>query len=357
MQNLMIYPHFKTSYGGGGIDPFHRVSYVLMRDAPFFGSALERLFITTKFICRSPQADSPFPQIQKELFDEYSPSWEVKPKYAFYRSKKELRISFMSKIDENILYRHYYKHHETMPTRESPSFSDLDAELLRFYYDELLVILERLPEKIQDSDDFDTVGFINWAIARKSVLPADAASFAKLADDQLKWGMEQLFSQAELSQMPSDMQSLGLIANKKLSKMLQDDRNYGIDMTQIHPYARRILDDDFFWDYKDSNSPHGGEVGIGVLCSFQKWRKRNRSRDSNIFLDEWLIGFGLDPALPDDFGIADTATLALAFAHIKVDGSCPERIRSSALTIVETWIGSGTGCKVSLEKMRTKLLV
>jgi hypothetical protein len=98
------------------------------------------------------------------------------------------------------------------------------------------------------------------------------------------------------------------------------------------------------------------------LSSFQRWRKKNKNKSSQSFLEDLLLGWGLDPEAKDPFGMADAAIVGLAFAHLKVDGGCPADVKQKALEAIENqfqdmdrWVDPDER-KQALEKMKNKLL-
>lgn len=117
----------------------------------------------------------------------------------------------------------------------------------------------------------------------------------------------------------------------------------GIDWAEYHPAARELLDDPFFWQQADDYSPHGNDTGADLLSDFRAWRRAHRASSPVDFLHRALRqwGFSMDwKRLPvDQWGpevelavqVHDEAAIALAFALIKLEGSCATEARVVAL--------------------------
>jgi uncharacterized protein YfeS len=124
----------------------------------------------------------------------------------------------------------------------------------------------------------------------------------------------------------------------------------GIDWDDYHPKARDLLDDPFFWNVVDDYAPHGNDTGADLLADFMSWRRRHRSSAPGRFLDTLFRRWGMARQIKewqkkpvreydgDDvitLEVHDEAVIALAFALIKVDGSCDERSCQQAFAAIE----------------------
>jgi uncharacterized protein YfeS len=120
----------------------------------------------------------------------------------------------------------------------------------------------------------------------------------------------------------------------------------GVEWSQYHPEARRLLDDPFYWDPADEYAPHGNDTGADLLEAFREWRRRHREVPAARFLPtmlkRWnysgsvaaLLGKPMAQWNDDDemmLEVLDEANVAVAFAQIKIEGSCDEDVRLAAL--------------------------
>lgn len=114
-------------------------------------------------------------------------------------------------------------------------------------------------------------------------------------------------------------------------------KRLGVDWKQFHPKARAILDDPFYWDPADDFSPHGNDTGADLLEGYGTWWKRNPDDDPVRFLavlgQDW--GMSLDMSAPYDAEIANQAAVALAFAEIKLRGTCRQGAAELALRAID----------------------
>lgn len=124
----------------------------------------------------------------------------------------------------------------------------------------------------------------------------------------------------------------------------------GIDWAQYHPAARKLLDDPFFWDSVDEYAPHGSDTGADLLDAFREWRGRHRgvpaARFLPLMLKRWnyssgvalLHGKPMSQWDDDDelmVEVIDEANIAIAFAQMKLEGTCDEDLREAALLSIE----------------------
>jgi uncharacterized protein YfeS len=116
-----------------------------------------------------------------------------------------------------------------------------------------------------------------------------------------------------------------------------------IDWARFHPAARTLLDDEFFWLEDDEYAPHGNDTGSDLMTDFRRWRKTHGDTLPLDFLSNEIRswGFNLDwrdrprEQWDSDDELAvntyDQAAVALAFALIKLEGSCDAETRAVAL--------------------------
>ena len=121
---------------------------------------------------------------------------------------------------------------------------------------------------------------------------------------------------------------------------------FGVDWSQYHPRAREILDDPFYWDPSNDESPHAVNAGGILLADFRRWRAKHPTDPPWDFLVQQYRRNGdlgrfnefraTDPAdyISRDGYIAaghDRHVIALAFALLKVDGVCDQTVGTVAL--------------------------
>ncbi|MEP6901022.1 MAG: hypothetical protein ABJA66_04685 [Actinomycetota bacterium] len=115
--------------------------------------------------------------------------------------------------------------------------------------------------------------------------------------------------------------------------------------------AVEILKEEFFWDITDDISPFGKDDGWDTLMSYRDWRLENANENANIFLDEFLDGWGVNndnwniqteveiknEFHSDEFSLLarDNVIIALAFAQIVIDGIIDNEIKQKAIWAIE----------------------
>ena len=124
----------------------------------------------------------------------------------------------------------------------------------------------------------------------------------------------------------------------------------GVDWAEYHPEARVLLDDPFYWDGVDEYAPHGNDTGADLLDAFREWRRHHRempvSRFLPLMLKRWEYSTSVEELLAkplsewdeDDeltMEVIDEATIAIAFAQMKLEGRCDEDVRAAALRSIE----------------------
>ena len=155
----------------------------------------------------------------------------------------------------------------------------------------------------------------------------------------------------------------------------------GIDWSQYHPDARKLLDDPFFWDAVDEYSPHGNDTGADLLEAFRDWRRRHRtvpaSRFLPLMLKRWNYSSSVASLLDkpmsawddDDeliLEVIDEANIAIAFAQLKIEGRCDDDLREAALASIQRQLDPAMHAHFAwtppmehrdrLEQLRAKLL-
>lgn len=126
-----------------------------------------------------------------------------------------------------------------------------------------------------------------------------------------------------------------------------------INWAEYHPAARELLDDPFFWSEADDFAPHGNDTGADLMRDFRTWRQHHRGSPPIEFLHLALHGWGFstdwqrasveewDASAELAIRTHDEAVVALAFALIKLEGSCDGAVRTVALEAISRQIDPG----------------
>jgi uncharacterized protein YfeS len=119
----------------------------------------------------------------------------------------------------------------------------------------------------------------------------------------------------------------------------------GIDWSEFHPQARERLADPFFWDCTDEHAPHGNDTGADILEAFRTWRRRNRDTPAAgflpVILKRWEFADPVERSLrtpmaqwkrkdEDALTLYDEATVAVAFAQLKLEAQCDADVAEAA---------------------------
>ena len=128
---------------------------------------------------------------------------------------------------------------------------------------------------------------------------------------------------------------------------LEDD--WELSREEAHPNARRLLEDEFYWDVADDNSPFGNDTGWDTLEFYRAWIQH--SDDDEEFLaevfDEWEVDRELAESLADDdlgtqleddhYDVVtyDDVVIALAFAQLVLEGASSPEMAAAATRSLE----------------------
>ena len=126
--------------------------------------------------------------------------------------------------------------------------------------------------------------------------------------------------------------------------MESPDDDWELSPEVAHPNARRLLEDEFFWDICDEDSPFGNDTGADTLEFYRAWIEE--SDDDEDFLhqlfDEWEVDWERAASIPDEelkdaledeqFNILtyDDVVIALAFAQLVLEGSTSRDVAALA---------------------------
>ena len=248
----------------------------------------------------------------KDLFERYHAEFLPSlPYLKFLRKKKRVLLSYETAVaDAKFL------------GRSGGPFAAVFTPALAELADKLRLIDARFKK----SDDFD--------LARFHADVARLVAAAPRSDEALAALREQLVERLK----------------RRHAAMDWWDR-VGIDWDDYHPDARKLLDDEFFWDCTDDWAPHGNDTGADLLSDFEKWNRSHPQAAAHEMaeglLEGWEVGrIDLDAAdeatvrsllagNPIALEVNNEAMIAVAFAAVKHRGWCDARTRELALRAIE----------------------
>ena len=127
------------------------------------------------------------------------------------------------------------------------------------------------------------------------------------------------------------------------------DDEWELSPETAHPNARRLLQEDFFWDVGDEDSPFGNDTGWDTLEFYRAWIRQ--TDDDEEFLaelfDEWEVDRELAEDIADDELAAqleddhydvityDDVVIALAFAQLVLEGETSPDMAAAATRCLE----------------------
>lgn len=278
------------TYGGGGA-----VAYVgdfLVEGLPPVGTAVDRVEVSL-LLTGHPQAlrrrPTDEPEESRPPVDPYAadPAWGKRheaarqkgPALAFRRVAGRIDVRIISELSE----------HDVFGQEGDPA---VFAQAAR----EVVTSLAPLGRRVKPRDDLDLPRLLAHLDGRLAQLPATAAELAATTDALIS------SAQARWSAMtPWEV--------------------VDVDWSLYAPEARTLLDDPFYWDPADDESPHGNDEGADLLSAYLE----QRPADVLAFVAGLEAG---DPAEDDDI------VIAAAFAELKVTGRMHPTIRDRALQAV-----------------------
>lgn len=146
---------------------------------------------------------------------------------------------------------------------------------------------------------------------------------------------------ASPDQIPSYMRQMDEARRASLEAPASMD-DLDIEWSRYHPAARAILDAPFFWSEIDDDAPHGNDTGSDLLAAFDRWNRRNPSASYEGYVDKLLRRWGVTAETArgqlDELHleqIRQEADVALAFAAIKLRGSCGDREACAAISAID----------------------
>ena len=183
--------------------------------------------------------------------------------------------------------------------------------LFRSGCEQVLTALHLLNSKILKKDDFNLTAFLSHCQERMAALPN--------TDEEL-----------------AALKKLSQSKKAAIRAAMSPWERLGIDWRDFHPNARQVLDDPLYWEQANDFSPHGNDTGADLLSEYRKWLKHHPSDDPLLFYQELIArwGFTNDLANPEIRSVIDEATVALAFAELKLRADCRRSVAVLALEAI-----------------------
>lgn len=280
-----------------------------------FGDAINELEIHVYF-----EGGTPNNNLQS-LFDQYNNFIQDLPNSKFYRKKGRFELNLLSATGD-----------ASVVSRYGPPNFPLFVKIAK----EVASNIDMLKLKVKKSDDFNLNAFFEFIHSKVNQLPQSEEEF-------------------------SELQKVIDIQKKKKAESLSEWDKLGVDWSDFHPQARETLDTPFFWSNVDDFSPNGNDTGADVLAFYQTWKKRNKNGVGLSFLQKLMRDWGIETPVttdePSDIEIYEEAVIGLAFAQIKVDGTCSSDVGDTALEAIRNTIKRVTdqhqGWDLFEERIRT----
>ncbi|HET7731960.1 MAG TPA: hypothetical protein VFK48_18205 [Usitatibacter sp.] len=130
-----------------------------------------------------------------------------------------------------------------------------------------------------------------------------------------------------------------------------EDDDWELSPDTAHPTAAELMQEAFFWDVTDENSPFGNDSGADALELYREARAEDPDLDSREFLvellEQWDVDTGFAQEIPEEelaerlerehFHILtyDDAIVGVAFAELVMTGTVNEDIAEAAIHSLE----------------------
>lgn len=287
------------------------IAKFLLMGAVDFGDAVQELTVTLYFSNSGP----PKKNLQ-QLLEQHNTYRSTLPKITYRKAKGKIEINVASELVDD------------WGRKASPRLS---LPLFERGVDEVCRALALMRNRIKDSDAFDLEAFLAHCEAARHRLPT--------SDDALQ----------ELAA------ALGA-AEKAKREALSPWEKLGIEWEDFHPRAREILDDPFFWDIADGFSPNGSDTGADLLVFYRDWLKAHGAGEPMRFLELLWKQWGYADIEARDDDVRFEAIIGLAFAELKLRGSCDEDVRKLAIESIHqqrTQADAATGWPNRIERLES----
>ena len=136
-------------------------------------------------------------------------------------------------------------------------------------------------------------------------------------------------------------------------KQAKDMSDYSPTFEKIHPDAKSLMTEDFYFNHIDETSPFGNDDGADTYAGFKDWRQTHKTSSPKEFLNEQINSWGypkfdlyetdiekLRPYLKQSelgsrfmSGI-DAAVIAIAFGQLYLEGNIDKDLNKLAKTAI-----------------------
>jgi len=273
----------------GGHTTLSKIGHFLLMDAIDFGDAVRELNITLHL-----KTSGPAKKTLESLRETHAAHRATLPKITYYRAKGRIELSIAS---------------EAMDGDEWERSPRLSLPLFLRGLDEVIRSLILLRKRLKKSDDFDLEAFLVHCEAARQRVPD--------TEDQLQALGEKLEA-----------------ADQAKRDAMSPWEKLGIDWEDFHPQARAILDDPFYWDCVNDFAPHGNDMGADLLEDYRAWLKKNGHGQILRFIAVLAKRWGYQNWASVDDEVRDEASVALAFADLKLRSTCAPEARQLALEAI-----------------------
>lgn len=297
VQKMNISVQVRTEFYHYGDQTILLIGPFFSHEQPDFGPALREIEVHCYF-----SSGEVSQAIRSDFGNEYGESLRALPKNQFFRKKARAEISYVSQIGDWRLVK-----------EPEPLNPGLFAKAAR----EIAGVIGGLGVKLKRTDAFDFAAFSTWLQGRLNHLPETTEA---------------------LEAFKASYYAAQEALRKAHSHALSEGDQLDIDWTDYHTQARALLGDVFFWEVANDFAPHGNDSGADLLDAYMRWRKRARKASAMVFFEKFLRGWDIDLAHPPTEGIMvvpmEEASIALAFAQVKVDGRCEQPVRALSLAAI-----------------------
>jgi uncharacterized protein YfeS len=293
----------EQTYDSGGISAvFSAVCDLLTLRLGEYGTAVERIEIVAYISSRKREPR----QGLEESFDQFHRFLARLPQIRYHRKLRKIHIGFVSE--------HFF---EQLDPSWPPS-----AERCRTAAAEVAASLPLLRTRIKPTDDFDLDRFLADAAQELRASLESTPNWALIIEEARNWRSSER-------------------ARKDPWELLE------IDWSKYHPDARTILDDPFYWECDSDLAPHGSDTGADLFGAYRRWNRRHPSDSPLDLLNRLMKRWEVEPIewtiadeatvqrlrreAPIPLSLCNEAAIALAFAVVKMRGSCPANVVEIAL--------------------------
>lgn len=273
----------------GGHTTLSPIGDFLLLGAPHFGDAITEITVTLHFSHAGPPKKT-----LEQLFERHLVHRATLPKVTYRRAKKKVEIGIASEVMDGSNW------------HPSPRLS---LPLFERGVTEVVGSLSLLRRRVKSSDAFDLAGFLSHCENALRRIPR---------------------SEDDLQDLAAGIKAAGEARRDAMSPWEKLD----IDWDDYHPCAREILDDPFYWDCTDDFSPNGNDTGADLLEAYRDWLETHKNGQPLRFLEDLAKRWGYSGVDGMDENLLDEASIALAFADIKLRGECDGDARRIAMISV-----------------------